>query len=74
MVCDCIVYRPDPRRNPDLLDVASYDLDCPIHGWRWDYDGKILSLEEYYEIDEANIEKLGLHVAYDNNANKLIFH
>lgn len=59
MECDCLVYRPYPDKNPELLDVAGYDIDCPVHGWRWNYDGKILSLEEYQAIDEKNAVKLG---------------
>jgi len=53
-LCDCMVYVPYPD-TPELKDVAAYDIDCPIHGWRWDYDGPILSLEEYQEIDEKNL-------------------
>jgi hypothetical protein len=49
-----MVYVPYPD-TPELKDVAAYDIDCPIHGWRWDYDGPILSLEEYQEIDEKNL-------------------
>lgn len=59
MECDCLVYIPYPDKNPELTDVASYDIDCPVHGWRWDYDGKILSLEEYQKIDERNAVELG---------------
>lgn len=67
MECQCLVYKPYPETNPDLLDVAAYDIDCPVHGWRWDYYGKILSLEEYQKIDERNAIREGYKVFYNDN-------
>ena len=68
MECQCLIYRPYPDTNPELLDVASYDIDCAVHGWRWDYDGRIpLTLEECQEIDEKNALEGGYKFFYDDN-------
>jgi len=64
MECNCLVYVPYPEENPELTDVAAYDIDCIVHGWRWDYDGPILSLEEYQEIDEKNALGEGRKIYY----------
>jgi hypothetical protein len=72
MVCQCLVYVPYPDKYENLIDVAAYDIDCKIHGWRWDYDGPILSLEEYQEIDEENALQEGYEVDLSENAIKFI--
>jgi hypothetical protein len=67
MVCNCLTYKPYPKTNPELIDVASYDIDCPVHGWRWDYDGPILTLEEYQAIDEMKALEYGYDIVVLDN-------
>ena len=44
-------------------DVASYDLYCPVHGWRWDWpempeEERPKTLAECEAVDRAKIEEL----------------
>jgi hypothetical protein len=39
--CKCLTYDID-----GVEDVASYSPRCLTHGWRWNYSGPALTLEE----------------------------
>jgi hypothetical protein len=48
--CNCLTYDLD-----GVEDVAAYDIFCPIHGWRWNYSGPPLTLEECAARDQAKM-------------------
>lgn len=39
MECEygCLLYVHEPT---GIVDVAAYNLDCPVHSWRWNADPK----------------------------------
>lgn len=37
-------------------DVAGYNPECPIHGWRWNYTGPALTLDQCKNIDENRLK------------------
>lgn len=44
-------------------DVATYDLHCPVHGWRWDWPEmdeatRPKTLADCQAVDEANVQEL----------------
>lgn len=50
-LCNCLLYEPEGF-DPPVVDVAAYDIDCKVHGWRWNYSGPIMSLYDYAKIDD----------------------
>jgi hypothetical protein len=52
----CLTYTtPDGR-----YDVASYALNCPVHGWRWRAMPAPVSLEAAERLDRENAEREAL--------------
>lgn len=51
----CLTYTTDEGE----YDVAAYDIDCPVHGWRFDWEGGPLDLADAQKIDEERLDRHG---------------
>jgi hypothetical protein len=51
---ECLTYTTDEGE----YDVAAYSMHCPIHGWRWNYEGPVITLAGYQAKDQGEAMKL----------------